>query len=154
MKRFLILVLVLSIALLAACASTNEPEDQNTSAESTPTLVISGGETSKSYSRADLEALPATQATFNDVAYVGVTVAALLQDAGFDPAQVKAIKAVASDGYTLNYDISQLLADDIILAYARADGDLAEEDGAFRMVLPGAEGKLNARMLVELQIIQ
>ena len=154
MKRFVILVLVLSLTLLSACASTNTPESQNTSADSTPTLVISGGETSKSYSRADLEALPATQATFNDVAYVGVTVAALLQDAGFDPAQVKAIKAVASDGYTLNYDISQLLADDIILAYARADGDLAEEDGAFRMVLPGAEGKLNARMLVELQIIQ
>jgi len=154
MKRFLILVLVLSIALLSACASTNEPEDQNTSAESTPTLVISEGETSKSYTRADLETLPATQAAFKDVTYVGVTISALLQDAGIDPTQVKAIKAVASDGYSLNYDISQLLADDIILAYARADGDLAEEDGAFRMVLPGAEGKLNARMLVELQIIK
>jgi hypothetical protein len=154
MKRFLILVLVLSIALLSACASTNEPEDQNTSAESTPTLVISEGETSKSYTRADLETLPATQAAFKDVTYVGVTISALLQDAGIDPTQVKAIKAVASDGYSLNYDISQLLADDIILAYARADGDLAEEDGAFRLVLPSDEGKLNARMLVELQIIK
>lgn len=154
MKRLLISILVLSITLLSACASANPTEDQNTSSESNPTLVISGGETSKSYTRSDLEALPATQAAFKDVTYVGVTIAALLEDAGIDPTQVKAVKAVASDGYSLNYDISQLLADDIILAYARADGDLAEEDGAFRMVLPGAEGKLNARMLVELQIIK
>lgn len=154
MKRFVILVLVLAIALLSACASSNTPETQNPSSETTPTLVISAGETSKSYTRADLEALPATQATFKDVTYAGATISTLLQDAGIDPAQVKAIKAVASDGYTMNYDISQLLADDIILAYARADGDLAEEDGSFRLVLPGAEGKLNARMLVELQIIQ
>ncbi len=154
MKRLLLLILVLSIALLSACASANPTEDQNTSSESNPTLVISGGETSKSYTRSDLEALPATQAAFKDVTYIGVTIAALLEDAGIDPTQVKAIKAVASDGYSLNYDISQLLADDIILAYARADGDLAEDDGAFRMVLPGAEGKLNARMLVELQIIK
>lgn len=154
MKRLLLLILVLSIALLSACASANPTEDQNTSSETTPTLVISGGKTSKSYTRSDLEALPATQAAFKDVTYIGVTIAALLEDAGIDPTQVKAIKAVASDGYSLNYDISQLLADDIILAYARADGDLAEDDGAFRMVLPGAEGKLNARMLVELQIIK
>jgi hypothetical protein len=85
---------------------------------------------------------------------VGVTVTNLLQDAGFDPAQVKAVKAVASDGYSVNYDPGQIFADDIILAYARADGDLAEEDGSFRLVLPNAEGKLNTRMLVELQIIQ
>jgi hypothetical protein len=46
------------------------------------------------------------------------------------------------------------LVDDVIVAYARADSDLAEEDGAFRMVLPGAEGKLNVRMLAELQIVK
>lgn len=154
MKRIVILVLVMSVAVLSACASASTPEAQNSSAETVPSLLISGGETSKTYTRADLEALPVTQATFKDVAYVGVTVSALLQDAGFDPAQVKAVKAVASDGYTMNYDPSQLLGDDIILAYARADGDLTEEDGAFRLVLPGAEGKLNARMLVELQIIK
>jgi hypothetical protein len=71
-----------------------------------------------------------------------------------DPAQVKAIKAVAADGYSVNYDPSQIFSDDIIVAYARLDGDLTEDDGAFRMVLPGAEGKLNLRMLAEIQIIQ
>ena len=33
-------------------------------------------------------------------------------------------------------------------------GDLTADDGSFRMVLPGAEGKLNVRMMVELQVIQ
>jgi hypothetical protein len=39
----------------------------------------------------------------------------------------------------------------MILAYAQADGPLSEEDGAFRVVLPGAEGKQNPRMVVEIQ---
>lgn len=154
MKRLIFLVLILSVAILSACASSNTPEAQMGASDTLPSLLISGGETTKSYTRADLEALPATQSTFKDVTYVGVTLSALLQDAGFDPAQVKAIKAVASDGYTLNYDPGQVLGEDIILAYARADGDLTDEDGSFRMVVPGAEGKLNARMLVELQIIK
>lgn len=154
MKRFVILVLILSLALLTACASSNTPAAQNSPATTAPSLLVSGGESSKSYTRADLETLPATQATFKDVTYVGVTVSALLQDAGVDPAQIKALKAVASDGFTMNYDPGQVQGEDILVAYARADGELAAEDGAFRMVLPGAEGKLNVRMLVELQIIK
>ena len=154
MKRLTILVLILSIVLLSACASSNNPAAQDAANTTTPSLVVSGGEISKSYTQADLEALPASQAIFNDVTYQGVTILTLIQDAGFDPALVKAIKVVASDGFTVNYDAGQVLVDEVILAYARADGDLAEEDGDFRMVLPGAEGKLNPRMLVELQVLQ
>ena len=152
MKRWTILILF--IVLLSACASPNTPAAQETGTTTTPSLVVSGGEISKSYTRADLEALPASQAVFNEITYQGVTISTLIQDAGFDPTLVKAIKVVASDGFTVNYDTTQVLVDDVILAYAHPDGDLSEEDGNFRMVLPGAEGKLNARMLVELQVIQ
>ena len=151
MKHLSIILLVLFVALLTAC-SPSAP--QNSPSETVPTLLVTGGDTSKTYTRADLEALPASQAVFKDVTYKGVTVSALLQDAGFDLDQVKAVKAVASDGYTVNYDPSQVLVDEVIVAYARADGDLAAEDGSFRMGLPGAEGKLNVRMLVELQGIK
>ena len=154
MKRLTILTLILLAALLSACASSNAPAAQDSATSTTPSLLVSGGEISKSYTRADLEALPASQAVFNEVTYQGVTISTLIQDAGFDPALVNAIKAVAGDGYSVNYDTKQVLVDEVILAYARPDGDLAEEDGDFRMVLPGAEGKLNARMLVELQVIQ
>lgn len=154
MRRLTILAYILAIVLLSACASSNNPDGQDAANTTTPSLVVSGGEISKSFTRADLEALPASQALFNEVTYQGVTISALVQAAGFDPGQVKAIKAVANDGYTVNYDTAQVLVDGVILAYARADGDLEEDDGAFRMVLPGAEGKLNARMLVELQVLQ
>ena len=151
MKHLSIILLVLFVALLTAC-SPSAP--QNSPSETVPTLLVTGGDTSKTYTRADLEALPASQAVFKDVTYKGVTVSALLQDAGFDLDQVKAVKAVASDGYTVNYDPSQVLVDEVIVAYARADGDLSAEDGSFRMVLPAAEGKLNVRMLVELKGIK
>jgi hypothetical protein len=47
------------------------------------------------------------------------------------------------------------LKDNVIVAYALADGSpMSADEGNFRMVLPDEEGKLNPRMLVELQIIQ
>jgi hypothetical protein len=149
MKHKTILILALFAWILAGCAS---PAQQAAPATG-DSLLVSGGDAPKSYTRADLETLPAAQATFNDVTYLGVSVADLLKDAGFDPQAVRALKAVASDGYAVNYDPSQFLGADVIVAYARPDGDLAEEDGAFRMVLPNAEGKLNLRMLAELQVI-
>ncbi len=154
MKRHIFFTLILSLIMLCACTSTSQPATQDNASGAAASLVISGGEIRKSYTRADLEALPVSQAVFKDVTYKGITVSALLQDAGFDLSKVKAIKAVAQDGFTVNYDPSQVLVDEVIVAYARVDGDLTKEDGSFRMVLPGAEGKLNLRMLVELQIIQ
>lgn len=154
MKRHIFFILILSSVLLCACTSAAQPAAQGNTSNAAASLVVSGGEIRKSYTRADLEALPVSESVFKDVTYKGVAVAALLQDAGFDLSQVKAIKAVAQDGFTVNYDPSQVLGNEVIVAYARADGELAEEDGAFRMVLPGAEGKLNVRMLVELQIIR
>ena len=150
MKRYIIYILILSFALLSACAQSAAAD---IASGASATLVVSGNGISKSYTCADLEALPVSQTVFKDVTYKGVTISALLQDAGFDLSKVKAVKAVAKDGFTVNYDPSQVLVNEVIVAYARVDGDLAEEDGAFRMVLPGAEGKLNVRMLVELQII-
>lgn len=152
MKRFTFFTFILAVTLLVACTTSGLPQDKASKTEAN--LVISGGEIHKSYVRADLEALPVSQAVFKEVTYKGVTLSALLQDAGFDLSKIKAIKAVAQDGFTVNYDPAQVLVNDVIVAYARADGELAAEDGAFRMVVPGTDGKLNVRMLVELQIIQ
>ncbi|RPI82216.1 MAG: hypothetical protein EHM41_18885 [Chloroflexi bacterium] len=148
----IIILIILAAVFLTACGSGSQTAVQGSG--STPELLVSSGDNSKSYTRADLEALSASQASFNGVDYQGVTVSALLEAAGFDSAQMKALKAVASDGFTVNYDPSQVLGDDIIIAYATVDGELTEEDGSFRMVLPGAEGKLNVRMLVELQVVE
>ncbi len=101
----------------------------------------------------DLKALGEVQATFKGVTYVGVTLTALLQDAGIDPTNLTAVKAVAGDGFSANYDSSLYAREDTIVAYATVDGPMTADDGIFRMVLPEAEGKMNVRQLVEIVAI-
>lgn len=142
MKRFLLIILVLSLTLMA-CAS--QPQES-----AGPILKVSGGNTEKSYTADDLKALGASQADFRGVTYLGVQLTVLLADAGFDPNALTVVKAVASDGFTANYESALFSREDTLVAYATVDGPLGEEDGNFRMVLPGQEGKLNPRQLVEI----
>jgi hypothetical protein len=151
MKK-IILTLAVTMLLLAACAPA---AGQGAGAPVEAALLVKIGDTQKSFSAEDLGALPASEGSFKGVAYKGVTVSALLNALSVDPGSVKALKAVASDGFAVNYDPAQVLKDTVIVAYALADGSpMTAEDGSFRMVLPDEEGKLNPRMLVELQIIQ
>lgn len=142
MKRFMLVTLTLALAL-AACA----PQASESAA---PVLKVSDGNVEKTYTADDLKALGESQVNFKGVAYVGVPLTVLLEDAGIDPTALTAVKAVASDGFTANYDSSLYAREDTLVAYARADGPLGEEEGSFRMVLPDQEGKLNPRDLVEI----
>lgn len=148
MKKIIWLMMVL-VLVVSGCA-TNAPADTTSAAS----LQVSDGTVNKTYTVETLKALPETQASFKDVTYVGVKMTDLLTDAGFDAQAIKAVKAVASDGFTVNYDPAQFQREDVILAYQTADGALSAEDGNFRMVLPGEEGKLNVRMLAEIQVTQ
>jgi len=150
MKKSLF-ILIAAMLILAACTPASGQDATSTEAA----LLVKVGDTQKSFSAEDLGALPASEATFKDVTYKGVTVSALLDALSVDPGSVKAVKAVASDGFSVNYDPAQVLKDNVIVAYALADGSpMTADDGNFRMVLPDEEGKLNPRMLAELQIIQ
>jgi hypothetical protein len=148
MKKLVVLSLILMI-LLAGCASGGE----TAVTADTPILTVGDGQTQKTYTAADLQALPQAEASFKGISYAGVPVTALLENSGFAVSDLKAVKAVAADGYSVNYDLAQIQKADVIVAYAQADGPLAEEDGTFRMVLPEEEGKLNVRMLVEIQAV-
>ena len=145
MKRFMLFALVCALAL-AACA----PKAQESGGA---VLKVSDGTVEKTYTVDDLKALGETQATFKDVAYLGVSLTVLLKDAGIDPTALTAVKAVAVDGFTANYDASLYAREDTLVAYARADGPLADDEGPFRMVLPDQEGKMNPRQLVEIVAI-
>jgi hypothetical protein len=140
--------IILFVLLLVACASNGATPKGDQSS-----IKITDGTTEKTFSVADLEGLPTTESTFNDVTYKGVSLTTLLEEAGFDPQELSAVKASATDGYSVNYDSTLVVKQDVIVAYATVDGALAEDDGLFRMVLPGEEGKLNIRMLAELQVI-
>ena len=142
LRRTLPLLLVL---LLVACASTP--------AEEATQLVVTGDQPEKTFTLAQLQAMPAATASFNGVDYTGVVLKVLLDQAGYDLAAINAVEAVATDGYSVKYDRDLALLDNTLVAYALAGGDsLSAEDGTFRMVLPDQEGKLNVRMLGELHV--
>ena len=147
MKRLFFATIVL-LLVLSACASQPAvtPTDE-------ATLRVGDGTTEKTYTIEDLQAFPQEESTFNEVTYIGVSLTALLENAGFTPDNLKAVKVIASDGYSVNYDSNQYMGDGIIVAYAQADGTMSAEDGNFRMVLPKEENKLNLRMLVEIMAI-
>jgi len=144
-KRILFVLLVVALTL-AACTPKQE-------ASSGAALKVTDGTVEKTYSVNDLKALGAVQASDKGVSYVGVPLKVLLQDAGIDPSKLSAVKAVASDGFTTNYDSSVFMADNVLVAYARADGPLSDDEGTYRMVVPDQGGKLNPRMLVEVDAI-
>lgn len=143
-----IIVLVLAFAL-TACGGGDEAGSAE-SDSGVPALLVG----SQSFEAADLEGMTQVEATFNGVTYVGVPVSELLSAAGYDLSSARAVKAVASDGYSINYEPSQLTPDNVIVAYATLDGALTEEDGNFRMVLPDEEGNQNLRMLTELSVVE
>lgn len=148
--------LMLIAVLLVACAVPAAPADEAAPADAAASgeaiLTVTAGDASQQYTVDDLRALPTTEATFQDVTYVGVTLSDLLADAGIDPAEVNVLSAEATDGFSASYDAALVQRDDVIVAYETADGPLGEDDGTFRMVLPGEEGKLNVRQLAELSV--
>ncbi len=145
MKRIFFLILVVALTL-SACA----PKATTSSGSS---LKVTDGTITKTYSVDDLKALGSVQAADKGVTYVGVPLKALLQDAGIDPTKISAVKAVASDGFAANYDNSQFLADNTLVAYAQAGGPLTADEGTFRMVVPDQGGKMNPRLLVEIDAV-
>jgi hypothetical protein len=141
------IVMIFCLAAAVGCSG-------DTSGSEVESLLVTDGTDEQNYSVEDLEELAAEQAIFGGVSYVGVPLAALLVDAGYDPAKVSAVKATAEDGFTANYGLDLVNRSDTLVAYATGDGVLTEDDGTFRMVLPDQEGKLNPRHLVEIKIIR
>jgi len=138
MKRFLLVTLLIALALTACAPKAGE--------SAASVLKVAD----KTYTADNLKALGESQANFKGVTYVGVPLTVLLKDAGIDPTTVSIVKAMASDGFTANYESVLFSREDTLVAYATANGPLGEEDGSFRMVLPDQEGKMNPRDLVEI----
>ncbi len=147
MKPFSLLIALVILLTIGACSGGQEASVGDEQ------LIVTDGAKEKVYSMADLKVLPASEATFNAVAYRGVTLSVLLEDAGYDPAALSGVKSVASDGYSMKYGPDLFLLEDTLLAYERVDGPLANDEIPFRMVLPNQEGKLNVRQVVKIEVI-
>jgi len=147
MKRILC-SLALSL-LLTACAS----QTQTVPNPAAPDLKVTSGDQTLTYTIADLQAIATAESSFKDSTYTGVPLPMLLADAGFAADSISAVKAAASDGFSVTYEPDLFQRQDVLVAYAQAGGPLAAEDGLLRMVVPDGEGKMNVRMLVELQVV-
>ena len=136
----------LSVLLLSACATGN------TEGNMVESLIVTDGDDEYTYSVNDLEKLGAKEEEFMGETYLGVPLKDLLMEAGFDIDNIKTVKALASDGFSILYDSPLFSREDVLVAYAISGGSLSKDDGTFRMVLPGEEGKLNLRFLVQLAV--
>ncbi len=145
MKRLTLICLLLALTF-AACA----PKAQEPAANA---LKVSDGKITKTFTVTDLKALAEAQATIKGVTYLGVQLTVLIQAAGIDPTALKAVKAVASDGFAANYEPALFGLKDTIVAYARVGGPLGDDETPFRMVLPAEGGKMNARKLTDIVAI-
>ena len=142
---------LLMIVFLVGCG-TSAPQEKTSIPE--PVLTIINGDNQQTYTINDLQALPSTVSSFEGKDYMGVSVRFLLEEAGVNLNEILAVKAVATDGYSVNYEPKQLLPDDVLVAYSLADGgSMASDEGKFRMVLPDQEGNQNLRLLYKLVII-
>jgi len=146
MKKYFVFLTFITL-IISSCANGKSIDDSRIG------LIISDGTTRKEYKVEDLELLESIEADFNYVIYVGVPTQLLFKDTRFDISNLKAIKAIASNGYSGNYGPELFFCDDVVVAYKSKDGEMNEEDEMFRMVLPGEEGKLNIRNLIVLQAI-
>jgi DMSO/TMAO reductase YedYZ molybdopterin-dependent catalytic subunit len=149
MRIYRLFSLIIVLALAAACGSAAASRDA-----ASPVLRVVDGTSTTTYSAADLEAMPASQASLKEVVYTGVALSVLLEEAGFDLSQISAVKATAADGFSAQYDASLFGKADTLVAFARAGGPLADDEAPFRMVLPAEGGKLNPRQLVEIEVIR
>lgn len=145
MKRWLFLLLTLLLVVAASACGGGE-------ATADATLTVGGGGVEAVYSAAELRDLPATTATVQGVTYRGVSLRVLLEDAGFDVGEITTVEAVAEDGFSATYEAALFTSGDTVVAYERADGDLAGDEQPFRMALPEQPGRMNVRMLVRLEV--
>ncbi len=159
-------LVVIAIAAIFIAVQTTAPTNdsaptpvageagQTLAAEDSRTLTVTDGETEHTLSAQDLLALAVTEADLEGATYQGATLSAILEAAGVSTEGVTGIKAVASDGYASSYNAETVTRADVILAYARGGGPLADNEAPFRMVVPGAENSMQARMVVELEVLR
>ncbi len=137
-KAQLIITLLTLIALISACAPAEE-------AAVVGETVLTVGE--KAYTQSALEAFGTMTSDYTNkdgetTTYSGVSLAALLQDAGVSGSGT--LVFTAADGYQADMELGEALA--------CADCIVAFDNGSLRMVMPEMSGKLQIKDVVEIGV--
>ena len=108
-------------------------------------VTVAGG--ARTWTQAELAAMPASTVEYHGQQYTGVPLAALVPALGLG---VDApLTATAADGYAQTLAPEVLGRSDALLAYAVDGGPLPADAGPLRLVVPGAKG-LSVKQLVRL----
>lgn len=135
-NRILITLIVL-ITLISACSPAEEV------AVAEPVLTVGA----TSYTQSELEAFEPMTVDYTNkdgetIAYTGVSLSALLENAGLTGSGT--LVFTAADDYQADMDLEEALAcDTCIVAF---DGDI------LRMVMPDMSGKLQVKDVVEISL--
>lgn len=138
-KTILFVSLFIIMALVSACS----PAAPVATEEAVAILTVGD----KTYSKADLEALGTMSVDYTDkegvtTTYEGVSLAALLEDAGLSGGAE--VTLTASDGFEASLTVEEVLAcENCIVAF---DGD------SLRTVMPDMAGKLNVKDLISISV--
>ncbi|MCR4403907.1 MAG: molybdopterin-dependent oxidoreductase [Candidatus Acetothermia bacterium] len=148
----LVLALALLVALWPSAPSQSELAASETGAEWALTLTIDGAEAK--FTLEEIEALPSREVEFHEHIYRGTPLRTLLTQAGVDIGRLEAVKAIAADGYRLEYERRLVKRFDFILAYEADGKPLPQGEGPLRIVFPGGRSaqmmKMVERLIVKL----
>lgn len=152
--RYLPVALILLAALLLAACGPAGQASPTPPQEAAPGIIltITGGETERTFTLEQLQALPVTEVESADGQYVGVRLGDLLAEAGFDLEAIATVQAVAVDGFSSTYSPELFTRQDAVLAYARKDGNLNADEAPLRMVIPGEGGRMQPRMVNRIEV--
>lgn len=147
-------LILLAALLLAACSPAGQASPTPPQEASAPGIIltISGGDTERTFTLEQLQALPVTEVESADGQYVGVRLGDLLTEAGFDLEAIATVQAVAVDGFSSTYPPELFTRQDAVLAYARKDGNLNADEAPLRMVIPGEGGRMQPRMVNRIEV--
>jgi len=140
-KKTAFVVLLIGLALLSACAAPATEVVE----ESVRTGILTIGD--ETYTKADLESLGTMEADYTGkdgetTTYTGVSLAALLEDAGVSDGET--VTFIAADGYEAEISMADVMAcDNCIVGF---DGD------SLRTVMPDYGSKANVKELIEISV--
>lgn len=127
-----------------------------TAAPWTLTVVVAGAE--RSFSLADLEALPEAEVRYmaketgQENTYQGVRLRDLLVAVGADLARLETVEVEAEDGFLAAYPREVALRDTSVLVWRMDGAPLPDSMGRVRMLSPGESNKFQVKFVSRITV--
>lgn len=116
------------------------------------TLNVTIDGTSAEFTLDEIKELSTNEVEFHNHLYRGPAVRTLLARADVDIGKLKSVRAIASDGYRIEYDRRLAKHFDFILAHEMDGEPLPPDMGNLRIVFPGGRSRMVVKMVERLVV--